>query len=493
MTFDRESDVMRKTILPWLVFFLVVFVPAFLTWGYARDSHRRELEYAATDVERGRLESAEVHNREIELAIKHAKDVVRSIPSRTSSLADATRILLASVPHHAELVSLPAGAPGEPLSSGRPGARPGWLHISYSAEGSERFSMSSGEDIVVLRELVDGQRVGFVFTAAKIEADVSQRIASRGLALERVPPPEKGVTPVELAARFSDLQPTAARFVGSGQIFLNPRAIWKVVVHDRGQAYRREASVSANRYVTRLVLAGMFVVIAFVLFVRGQRQKRLAELRTDYVAAVSHELRTPLASVRMFSELLEAEAIPLDERREVELSLANEARRLHGTLERMLRFGALSRGKLAAERTPTALRPVLDAAAARGGPRVVVEADAALEASIDAGLVGHALDNLVGNANKYAPEGAVVLRAARDGKDVVIDVVDQGPGLDSKARRKIWRPFERADDRLSRATQGTGVGLALVDGIARAHGGRATVASKPGAGATFTLRFPQKG
>jgi signal transduction histidine kinase len=119
--------------------------------------------------------------------------------------------------------------------------------------------------------------------------------------------------------------------------------------------------------------------------------------------------------------------------------------------------------------------------------------DDAIEADVDAVLLGLVFDNLLGNAAKYAPEGApyrVVIERAGD--VVSVSVADRGPGLDRKARERIFLPFERADDRLVRATEGTGVGLALVRGIAEAHGGRAHVISEPGKGATFIVELPWK-
>jgi two-component system phosphate regulon sensor histidine kinase PhoR len=241
----------------------------------------------------------------------------------------------------------------------------------------------------------------------------------------------------------------------------------------------------------------VLVLLAGVFFAQKRRAQQLANLRTDFVAAVSHELRTPLGTVRMLAELLEAEAVPPSERAEVERTLAGESRRLAATLERMLRFGALARGKLVATKERTPIAPLLDAAAARlriahPAQEVVVEAPADLAADVDTGLVALALDNLLGNAVKYAPDGGPYRVAARaDGADVVLSVSDRGPGLDRRAQGKVFQPFERVDDRLSRATQGTGVGLALVRGIARAHGGEATITSAPGEGATFALRLPR--
>lgn len=492
MTFDRESAVMRKRITPWLVFLLAILLPTVFSVGYAAESYRSEKQRAGEGLELERLEVAKQTMRELESSVTRAKAVVHSIPFGANVTFDeASRIVIAGKPAYADLLTIPVGSDAHPLDGTAPGVRSGWLHRTYSPEGLARFWLSDGDDIVMVRQLGTGERVGYVFTADRVERAINEQLSRRGFAAVRTV--KKPVTPEELRAHRTDRDPDAVGFVMPGQVALNPRAVWDVVLEEPGRFHALELRHARRMLQMRLAATGIFVVIAFVLFVRGQRQKRLADLRTDYVAAVSHELRTPLASVRMFAELLEAEAVPPGERREVELSLANEARRLHATLERMLRFGSLSRGKLAAERAPTPLRPLLDAAAARGGVRVAVEVDTALEASVDAGLLGHALDNLVGNANKYAPEGPVLLRAGQEGEDIVIDVVDHGPGLDRKARRRIWQPFERADDRLSKATQGTGVGLALVDGIARAHGGKATVTSTPGAGATFRVRFPRKG
>jgi two-component system phosphate regulon sensor histidine kinase PhoR len=256
----------------------------------------------------------------------------------------------------------------------------------------------------------------------------------------------------------------------------------------------------AGNRVFALAMAGTLasLVLAGVLFARFLKARRLADLRTDFVAAVSHELRTPLASVQMLAELLERGDVTPDERPEVEAALARESRRLSETLTRMLRFGALSRGKLQVDATRQHIAPIAREALARferahPGKAAALEIDDALEANVDGALLGLVFDNLLGNAAKYAPEGApyrVIIE--RDGDVVRVSVSDRGPGLDRKTQRRIFLPFERADDRLVRATEGTGVGLALVRGIAEAHGGRARVESEPGKGATFIVEIPWK-
>ena len=127
------------------------------------------------------------------------------------------------------------------------------------------------------------------------------------------------------------------------------------------------------------------------------------------------------------------------------------------------------------------------------GVDVEREIDAKVEADIDADQVRLAVDNLLENALKYAPEGQpyrLVVAAARN-HEVTISVEDHGPGVAPRDRKRIFEPFERADDRLSRATEGSGIGLGLVRHVAKAHGGRAWVESELGRGARFLITLPR--
>lgn len=334
-------------------------------------------------------------------------------------------------------------------------------------------SVRRGRAISVTRAFASGARAGYVVHEAS---------------LERAPPLPADLTLVARAASGA---------ASLDDVTFAPSLVLRVAARDPS-ASDALARRSANRILAATVACVVVsLALAAALFARARRAQRLAELRTDFVAAVSHELRTPLASVRMLSELLERGDVADAERREVETTIAGEARRLSVTLDRMLRFGALARGKLGAELQPTRVAGIVAAAverfqAAKPGARVVVEVDDGLDADADEGLLGLALDNLLANAAKYAPEGGPYRVAARvEGGDVVLSLSDRGPGLDRRAQARVFLPFERVDDRLSRATEGTGVGLALVRGIARAHGGDATVESAPGQGATFVVRFPK--
>jgi signal transduction histidine kinase len=122
-------------------------------------------------------------------------------------------------------------------------------------------------------------------------------------------------------------------------------------------------------------------------------------------------------------------------------------------------------------------------------PPVVVAADEG-SADLDPALVAVALENLLTNAAKYAPSGGPhELSAKLTDDSVVFTVADHGPGVASRDLERIFEPFERGDDRLSTATEGSGIGLSLVRQVARAHGGDAHAESAPGHGARFVVRL----
>jgi signal transduction histidine kinase len=108
----------------------------------------------------------------------------------------------------------------------------------------------------------------------------------------------------------------------------------------------------------------------------------------------------------------------------------------------------------------------------------------------DADALRGALENLIDNAIKYTlAEKRIVVRVQAEGTSFVrFEVSDNGIGIPRREQRRIFGWFHRVDDRLSGRMSGMGLGLSIVDAIARAHGGSVSVHSVPGAGSTFALR-----
>lgn len=206
-----------------------------------------------------------------------------------------------------------------------------------------------------------------------------------------------------------------------------------------------------------------------------------------FLTSVTHELRTPLAAIRLFGETLaEGRGDP----RDYGALVAQESERLEGLVERVLAatrideapiFGPVSPGSLA--------RSALDLVRAeRRRVQVELHAEDDLpEARWDADAVRRALVNLIDNAVKHGREGGhVEVRARGEGECVRISVADDGPGIGPANRGRIFQRFVRGPTE----APGTGLGLYLVEQVARAHGGRVDLVTEEARGSTFTLVLP---
>ena len=241
------------------------------------------------------------------------------------------------------------------------------------------------------------------------------------------------------------------------------------------------------------------------------KEQRASENRLRrFIADASHELRTPLASIRGYAELFRRGASSRPE----DLALAmrrieSEASRMGVLVDELLLLARLDSGR-PLERAIVDLSALIRDAARdsqAADPRwpVTVEAaepsepsDAAEPVYVigDGDRLRQVLANLLCNVRAHTPPGTRArIGARREGDEAVLEVADDGPGLDEAKQRLVFERFYRADASRGRGdgTGGSGLGLSIVSSVAEAHGGTAAVRSRPGEGAVFTVRLPIAG
>jgi signal transduction histidine kinase len=254
-------------------------------------------------------------------------------------------------------------------------------------------------------------------------------------------------------------------------------------------------------YMTALVLVVSMALLGAYLFWRDvQRDVRLAEMRSQFVSSVSHELKTPLTAIRMFAEtLLLGRARHPDAREEYLETIVNESERLTRLLNNVLDFSKIEQGKKLYRLEPHSLGAIVRAAAkamqyplSQQGFELRVSIDDRLPpVSADADAVEQAILNLLSNAMKYSGQSRTIdLMARRDGDRAVVAVTDRGVGIAPHEQRRIFEKFYRIEGPDRDRTPGTGLGLTLVEHVARAHGGAVHVESVPGEGSTFSIVLP---
>ncbi|HWS45094.1 MAG TPA: HAMP domain-containing sensor histidine kinase [Acidimicrobiia bacterium] len=226
-----------------------------------------------------------------------------------------------------------------------------------------------------------------------------------------------------------------------------------------------------------------------------ERAASEARLRR-FVADASHELRTPLTSIRGYAELFRRGAADRPE------DLAKAMRRIEEEADRMgvlvddlLLLARLDQGRplelQPVDLTRLATDAVDDARAISPARPFDLSSDGTVVVAGDEVRLRQVLANLLQNANRYTPPDTPVhVRVGTAGDDAFIEVADEGPGMSEDDARRAFERFWRADPSRTRASGGAGLGLSIVSAIAEAHGGRASVETAPGRGATFRVQLP---
>lgn len=226
------------------------------------------------------------------------------------------------------------------------------------------------------------------------------------------------------------------------------------------------------------------------------------QYKSDFLAMMSHELRTPLTSIIAFTELLNRDSRPLDEKEaETRSEIEANSRALLLMINDILEMSRLDAGRTdlnieivdlgdIAGMVETVVQPLADkncvSFACEIDPDVpLVEADFE--------KMRHVLENLCGNAVKFTPEGGSVKLCMvhhPECHEVWIRVTDTGIGIAKADQQRIFERFVQADSSPSRKYNGTGLGLSLAKEYTEMHSGTLSVESEPGAGSTFTVRIP---
>jgi len=266
---------------------------------------------------------------------------------------------------------------------------------------------------------------------------------------------------------------------------------------------RELASLASRRRLTvvGLALVGVLVLFGGYLVERAlARELAAARLQADFVATVSHEFRSPLTSMKHLLEMLVQGAVPGEDRRQRYYNvLLGETERLHQLVENLLSFRRMEAGKAEYRLEPmdagALVAQVAEQFRAELPARdrlVVTGSDGAARVVADREALARAVWNLLDNAAKYSPETAPIqLEVAAGERQVRISVRDHGPGIPVSEQKAIFTKFYRGTVARTSGVKGTGIGLATVLYIARAHHGDVQLDSAPGEGSTFTIVLPQ--
>ncbi|WP_244930095.1 ATP-binding protein [Nocardioides sp. W7] len=257
------------------------------------------------------------------------------------------------------------------------------------------------------------------------------------------------------------------------------------------------AGVPARHVTARVAPLGSRLVLALVE--DRTRERRVEEVRRDFVANVSHELKTPVGAIRLLAEAMHEAAEDPTAVKRFAARMLIESDRLAQLVQQIIELSRLQADDPLEAPSAVGLDDVIAVAVDTSA----IDADSKRIQILTAGTSGlqvfgneeqvtAAVSNLVANAVSYSePDATVLVTTKVDEGSVEISVVDQGIGIPPDEIDRIFERFYRVDPARHRSTGGTGLGLSIVKHVAATHGGEVRVWSVEGQGSTFTLTLPQ--
>jgi two-component system phosphate regulon sensor histidine kinase PhoR len=250
-----------------------------------------------------------------------------------------------------------------------------------------------------------------------------------------------------------------------------------------------------------LLLIGLDVIliIAVVLVFRNlKKEVDLAQTKSDFISNVSHEIRTPLAVISMFSETLEMNRVPSEEKKaEYYRIISKETQRLTGIVNKILNFNqaeakkkSLHLERLNLEKEINGILDTYDFHLSNHGFKYTLELQSDLWVVADKEALIESVINLIDNAVKYSDQKKQIeISTGLDDGYAVIAIKDYGIGISAKDQKHIFDKFYRVSTGNLAKKRGTGLGLSLVKQLMEAQKGKVTVSSNPGHGSIFKLYF----
>lgn len=253
---------------------------------------------------------------------------------------------------------------------------------------------------------------------------------------------------------------------------------------------------------TLLVLVVLLFGIALTIRATD-REARLAQAKSNFVANVSHELKTPLSLLSLFSEILELGRVKNEEKRiEYYRIIRHESRRLNKTIDNILDFSKIEAGRKTYNFAHGDMSEVIESVLSSYRYQIVnsgFEVQTNIQPDlppvlIDREAMAQAISNLLDNAIKYSGETKqlwITTKTVRS--DLSIEIADQGIGIPRAEQARIFEKFYRVGNGLVHDVKGSGLGLSLVKHIIEAHKGSISIESDVGQGSRFTILLPLAG
>lgn len=242
-----------------------------------------------------------------------------------------------------------------------------------------------------------------------------------------------------------------------------------------------------------------FSYTVYIIF----RQKKVSEMKTDFINNMTHEFKTPIATISLASDSVLSPNVISDENKIKRFMgiIKQENLRMLSQVEKVLQMGQIEKNDLNLKTGEIDLHTLIADAVVNAGLKIQAKGGSILTdlkagnpvVMADHTHIGSVINNLLDNAEKYTPDNPVITVSTRDEKSgVYVSVKDNGIGISKDAQKHIFEKFYRVPTGNVHNVKGFGLGLSYVKAMVEAHGGSISVKSDVGKGSTFTVFLPRK-
>lgn len=311
-----------------------------------------------------------------------------------------------------------------------------------------------------------------------------------------------GVIALDAQERIEQVNPAAIAILGESlvggdwrqvtQERLSPTAIvneWLVKLQQTAQPRRIRIESSSTDAAGRRILLVNDITEAYAIQEQIRRNQRLTSMG-EMAANLAHQLRTPLSTALLYANHLGGDALTPVERRKFATKTIERLHHLEHLTKDMLRFvkgEARRRERVVISDLLAELHQVIEPQITQQDLQFIVQDQSMAQALItDRQALCGAMINLLENAMQASATGGKIILASRlEGKNIILSVHDDGPGIDAALQERLFEPF------FTTRAEGTGLGLAIVRGVIESMGGNVTIHSAPGEGTEFMIRLPR--
>jgi two-component system phosphate regulon sensor histidine kinase PhoR len=282
-----------------------------------------------------------------------------------------------------------------------------------------------------------------------------------------------------------------------GGLFQKPSFISVYFPNEKAHIRSSMRVIAGSSLLITLLLILLFTLALYVIF----KQKRLSEIKNDFVNNMTHELKTPISTISLASQMLSDRSIPVEQKNLGQISriIQAESKQLGYQVERVLQMAIFDHGQLKLKLQELDLHEIIETVAQnfliqvdkRGGKmEFLPEADNAV-ISGDSMHITNVISNLIENAMKYTRRTPEITIATRNEEDqVVVSVIDNGIGIGKEDQKRVFDKFYRVPTGNVHNVKGFGLGLSYVKLIVEEHGGSIQLKSEPDKGSRFDISLP---